>query len=82
MTSDAPARARIKIEDSPKRIRGYLDGELVVDSTAVKNVWEKPYYPTPLPESSRIAGLVAFYNEKLDIYTDGELQERPRTKFS
>ncbi|SES67516.1 DUF427 domain-containing protein [Nonomuraea wenchangensis] len=39
-------------------------------------------YRTPLPESERIAGLVAFYNEKLDIYVDGELQERPRTKFS
>ncbi|MEU6726993.1 DUF427 domain-containing protein [Nonomuraea wenchangensis] len=39
-------------------------------------------YRTPLPESERIAGLIAFYNEKLDIYVDGELQERPRTKFS
>jgi uncharacterized protein (DUF427 family) len=39
-------------------------------------------YPTPLPESQKIAGLIAFYNEKLDIYVDGELQERPTTKFS
>jgi len=39
-------------------------------------------YPTPLPESQRIAGLISFYNEKLDIYVDGELQERPSTKFS
>jgi uncharacterized protein (DUF427 family) len=39
-------------------------------------------YPTPLPESQKIAGLVAFYNEKVDIYVDGVLQERPRTKFS
>jgi uncharacterized protein (DUF427 family) len=39
-------------------------------------------YPTPLPESQRIAGLIAFYNEKVDIYVDGELQERPSTKFS
>jgi uncharacterized protein (DUF427 family) len=39
-------------------------------------------YPTPLPESERIAGLVAFYNEKTDIYVDGMLQERPHTKFS
>lgn len=36
-------------------------------------------YNTPLPESQRIAGLVAFYNEKVDIYVDGELQQRPRT---
>jgi uncharacterized protein (DUF427 family) len=39
-------------------------------------------YATPLPESQKIAGLVAFYNEKVDIYVDGLLQERPVTKFS
>ncbi|MGI5291824.1 DUF427 domain-containing protein [Nonomuraea polychroma] len=39
-------------------------------------------YRTPLPESERVAGLIAFYNEKLDIYVDGELQEQPKTKFS
>lgn len=39
-------------------------------------------YRTPLPESQKIAGLVAFYNEKVDIYVDGELQRRPKTKFS
>src|SRR3954468_139781 len=39
-------------------------------------------YRTPLPESQKIAGLVAFYDEKVDIYVDGVRQERPRTKFS
>jgi uncharacterized protein (DUF427 family) len=39
-------------------------------------------YPTPLPESAPIAGLVSFYNEKVDIYVDGELEERPKTVFS
>jgi len=39
-------------------------------------------YPTPLPESQRIAGLIAFYNEKADLYVDGVRQERPSTKFS
>jgi uncharacterized protein (DUF427 family) len=28
-------------------------------------------YRTPLPESAKIAGLVAFYNEKVDLYVDG-----------
>ena len=37
---------------------------------------------TPLPESQTIAGLVAFYSEKADIYLAGELQQRPSTKFS
>ena len=39
-------------------------------------------YRTPLPESQKIAGLIAFYNEKVDIYVDDVLQERPATKFS
>ncbi len=38
-------------------------------------------YRTPLPESESIAGLVCFYNEKVDIELDGVLQERPKTKF-
>ena len=29
-----------------------------------------------------MAGLACFYNEKVDLYLDGELQERPRTHFS
>ena len=40
------------------------------------------YYKFPVEESSRIAGLVSFYNEKVDIYVDGELAERPQTVFS
>jgi uncharacterized protein (DUF427 family) len=39
-------------------------------------------YRSPLPESQKVAGLACFYNEKVDIYLDGELQERPRTHFS
>ena len=39
-------------------------------------------YRTPLPESVKIAGLVCFLNEKVDLVVDGELQVRPRTKFS
>jgi uncharacterized protein (DUF427 family) len=39
-------------------------------------------YRTPLPETPKIAGLIAFYDERVDVYVDGVLQERPRTKFS
>lgn len=38
-------------------------------------------YRTPLPESQKVAGLVAFYNEKVDIYVDEVLQERPKSPF-
>jgi uncharacterized protein (DUF427 family) len=39
-------------------------------------------YRSPLPESQKIAGLACFYNERVDLYLDGELQERPHTPFS
>ena len=51
-----------------------LDNELFEDI-----VW---YYKYPVEESSRIAGMVSFYNEKVDIYVDGVREDRPKTKFS
>jgi uncharacterized protein (DUF427 family) len=39
-------------------------------------------YATPLPESLGVAGMIAFYDEKVDVYVDGVLQDRPKTKFS
>jgi uncharacterized protein (DUF427 family) len=33
-------------------------------------------YPTPLPESQKVAGLVGFYDEKVDVYVDGVLQDK------
>jgi uncharacterized protein (DUF427 family) len=34
-------------------------------------------YRAPLPESQRVAGLIAFYNDRVDLYVDGVRQERP-----
>jgi uncharacterized protein (DUF427 family) len=39
-------RGRVRLEHGAKRIRAYLGGELVADSTRPLLVWEKPYYPT------------------------------------
>jgi hypothetical protein len=39
-------------------------------------------YRAPLPESQKIAGLACFYDEKVDVYLDGELQPRPVSPFS
>jgi uncharacterized protein (DUF427 family) len=39
-------------------------------------------YDAPFRESAPIAGLVAFYDERVDVYVDGALQPRPRTPFS
>lgn len=40
----------------------------VGETTHEDVVWS---YPTPLPESERIAGLMSFYDDKLDVYIDG-----------
>jgi uncharacterized protein (DUF427 family) len=39
-------------------------------------------YHYPVPAVGQIAGLVAFYNEKLDIAVDGVALPRPQTHFS
>ncbi|HZC41421.1 MAG TPA: DUF427 domain-containing protein [Streptosporangiaceae bacterium] len=39
-------------------------------------------YRAPLPESQKIAGLACFYDERVDVYLDGERQQRPHTQFS
>jgi uncharacterized protein (DUF427 family) len=48
-------------------------------TTAENIAWS---YPTPLPESERVAGYVAFYDEHVDTFIDDVRQERPKTKFS
>ncbi|RBR20890.1 uncharacterized protein FIESC28_05042 [Fusarium coffeatum] len=53
---------------------------VVVDGKTYENlVW---YYNHPTHESGAIAKMVCFYNEKVDIILDGELLERPKTKFA
>jgi uncharacterized protein (DUF427 family) len=42
-------------------------------------VWS---YPHPIPEIPKIENLLCFYNEKVDLYVDGVLQERPVSPFS
>lgn len=50
------------------------------DGTAHKDlVW---YYPEPLAEATRIAGLVCFYNERVEIERDGVALERPASPWS
>jgi uncharacterized protein (DUF427 family) len=39
-------------------------------------------YQSPLRESEKIAGLVCFYNEKVDLVVDGDMLDRPHTHFS
>lgn len=39
-------------------------------------------YLDPVVECPRIAGLIAFFNEKVDVTIDGERRERPQTPWS
>jgi uncharacterized protein (DUF427 family) len=49
-------------------------GELASDL-----VW---YYPDPIADAARIEGMLCFFNEKVDLELDGELQERPESPWS
>lgn len=50
-------------------------GDKVVEDIA----WS---YPSPVPENPRIAGLICFRNERVDLIVDGERLERPVTPWS
>jgi uncharacterized protein (DUF427 family) len=53
---------------------------VVLDGKEYKNlVW---WYRIPTAESAPVAGCPCFYNEKVDIEIDGEVQDRPKTHFA
>jgi uncharacterized protein (DUF427 family) len=39
-------------------------------------------YRSPLAESQKIAGMACFFSERVDLFVDGELQEKPETPWS
>lgn len=55
------------------------DDVRVADRTEPFLAW---HYSEPLRGMERIRGLVCFFNERVDLRLDGELQERPRTVYS
>jgi uncharacterized protein (DUF427 family) len=71
--SDTITRCPYKGEASYHSVK-LADGELAKDL-----IW---YYEDPLAEVGKIAGLVCFFNEKVDIELDGEPQERPASPWS
>jgi uncharacterized protein (DUF427 family) len=42
-------------------------------------VWS---YESPIPQAEGVAGLLCFYNERVDLALDGERQATPETPFS
>ena len=77
-----PADLRVPLRPSPTGTRCAYKGEAaywsvdVHDRTVADIAWS---YETPRPEAARLAGLVAFFNERVDLSFDGEVEERPRT---
>ena len=51
----------------------------VGDQVLENGVWS---YPNPIVENPKIKDLLCFFNEKVDIYVDGELIPRPITPWS
>src|ERR671915_2561808 len=53
MNATTAKRGSVRVEIGSKRVRAYLGGEVVADTTAPLLVWERPYYPAyyfPLAE--------------------------------
>ena len=52
---------------------------MVGDQVVENIVWS---YTKPIPENPKIKDLFCFFNERVDLYVDGELQPRPLTPWS
>jgi uncharacterized protein (DUF427 family) len=85
-------RGRVRVETSAKRVRAYLGGRLVADSTAPLLVWEHPAYPTYyLPAADVRARLVDAgpgphspsrgESRRLDVTVDGAVAPGAATTY-
>ena len=79
VAADAPGQRHRHPICPYKGDRELLLGRLASGTVGKDLIW---YYADPLPEVVRIAGLVCFFNEQVDIELDGELQERPESPWS
>jgi uncharacterized protein (DUF427 family) len=71
--SDTVTRCPYKGEAGYHSVK-LADGELAQDL-----IW---FYSEPFDEVRRIAGLLCFFNERVDLELDGELQARPASPWS
>src|SRR2546430_2398865 len=85
-------RNEVRSEPAAKRLRAYLGGELVADSTRPVLVWEFPYYPTyylpaedvraklvPTGRTEQVEGLGEA--ELLDVDTGRTTAERAARRY-
>lgn len=69
--TEKTTRCPYKGESNYYSVTGVEDGEDLA--------W---FYRIPTSESVKIANLVCFFNERVDVYVDGELQGRPVSRWS
>lgn len=85
MTSEPPGG--IRLEPCAKRVRAYLAGQLVVDTSAAMLVWEHPHYPTYyLPVADVRSDLLPAEAQPSDgvvehVRAGGYLAQRAATRF-
>ncbi|HWF21822.1 MAG TPA: DUF427 domain-containing protein [Acidimicrobiales bacterium] len=65
---DSQQRGSVRVEPGSKRIRAYLQGQLVVDTLRPLLVWEFPYYPTYY---------VPVEDVRAELIPTGEVQHSP-----
>jgi uncharacterized protein (DUF427 family) len=87
------ARGRVRVGSSEKRVRAYLDGHLVADSTRTVLVWESPHYPTYYFPAEDIAAALVPTGEAttspsrgtgllFDVIAGGSLAHRAATRYA
>jgi uncharacterized protein (DUF427 family) len=80
-----PEDLRVPLQPSPTRTSCAYKGEAsywtpdLPRGTVQDLAWS---YETPLKDAAPLAGLVCFFNERVDVTLDGELLPRPRTPWS
>ncbi|KAE9386528.1 DUF427-domain-containing protein [Gymnopus androsaceus JB14] len=62
-----------------KGVANYYHVQTAPDKTAENVVW---WYQNPNLECAAINGFLAFYDERVDVWVDGEKQLRPKTHFA
>jgi len=72
---------RVALERSARRSYCPYKGQATYWSAAGRDgiAWS---YEQPLPDMTEITGLVAFWDEVVDVYLDGERRERPSGPFA
>ena len=68
-----------RVTACPYKGRASYYSAMVGDEVVRDVAWT---YTFPIPEQPKLAGLIAFFDERTDVWVDGERQERPVSAWS